>query len=106
MRAEVQHHLLLSLSEDHAVGEGGATRGDLDRAAAGVVEDAVFVGPAVGVPDPAGDRAVDEGCPPEGEDHGGDEAAALGDGAHYDCSCDGAEHHLWDVSWVFLSFVY
>lgn len=94
VRAEVEHHLLLALAEDHAVGEGGAAGGDLDGAAAGVVEHAVLVGPAVGVPDPAGDGTVDEGCPPEGEDHGGDEAAALGDGAHDDGGGDGAEHHL------------
>jgi hypothetical protein len=94
MRAKIQHHLLLTLSEDHRVSERGATGGDLDGAAAGVVEDAVFEGPAVGVPDPAGYGAVDEGGPPEGEDHGGDEAAAFGDGAHDDCGCDGAEHHL------------
>ena len=100
MRAKVEHHLLLALPEDHAVSEGGATGGNLDGAAAGVVEDAVFVGPAVGVPDPAGDGAVDEGGPPEGEDHGGDEAAALGDGAHDDGGGDGAEHHLGDVSKV------
>jgi hypothetical protein len=94
MRAKVKHHLFLAFAENHTVGQGRAAGGDLDGTAAGVVEDAVFEGPAIGVPDPAGDGAVDEGGPPEGEDHGGDEAAALGDGAHDDCGGDGAEHHL------------
>lgn len=104
MRAKVKHHFFLAFAENHAVGQGRAAGGDLDGAAAGVVEDAVFEGPAVGVPDPAGDGAVDEGGPPEGEDHGGDEAAAFGDGAHDDCGGYGAEHHLCFSSATILAF--
>ena len=94
MRAEIRHHLLLPAAQDHGVGEGGHARGDLDGAAAGVVQHAVLIAPAVDVPGPAGDGAVDDGGPEEEEDHHGGEAAALGDGAGGDGGCGGAELHL------------
>ena len=69
MRAEVEHHLLLTLAENHGVCEGAEAGDDLDGSASCVVQHAVFEGPAVDVPGPAGHGAVDECCPDEGEDH-------------------------------------
>lgn len=92
--AEVHHHLLVAAAEDPRVGEGGHARADLDGDAAGVVEHAVLEAPAVGVPDPVGEGAVDEGGPAKGEDHGGDDAATLGHGTDGEGRGDGAEHHL------------
>jgi len=48
---------------------------------AGEVEAPELVDPARGVPGPAGDGVVDEGCPDEHEDHAGEHAAALTDGS-------------------------
>lgn len=92
--AEVGHHLLLPSTEDQGVGEGGQARADLDGASASVVHDAVLEAPAVDVPGPAGDGAVDERGPEEQEDHHGEHAAAFGDGAGGDGGGGGAELHL------------
>lgn len=94
MRSKVHHHAFVAAAEDPGVGKGGHARADLDGDAAGVVDDAVLEAPAVRVPDPVRERAVDEGRPEKGEDHAGDDAAALGDGADGQSGRDGAEHHL------------
>lgn len=94
MGAEVHHHALVAAAEDPGVGERGDTGANLDGDTAGIVEDAVLEAPAVGVPDPVGERAVDESGPEEGEDHAGDDTATLGDGADGEGGSDGAEHHL------------
>jgi hypothetical protein len=94
MRAEVQHHLLLTSAEDHRVCQSGHTGSDFDRSSTSVVEDSPFESPAVDVPDPASNWAVNEGCPDEEEDHHWDEAAAFSDGTNDDSTSDGAELHL------------
>lgn len=94
VRAEVEHQLFLSASEDHGVGERGHTRDDLDGSSACIVEDTPVECPSVGAPNPACNGAVDDGCPEEDEDEEGDEAATFSDGACSDCGGDGAELHL------------
>lgn len=94
VRTEVHHHLLVAAAQDPRVGKGGHTRANLDGNTTGVVEDAVSEAPAVGVPDPVGERAVHEGGPEEGEDHGGNNAATLSDSADGKSSSDSQEHHL------------
>lgn len=83
-------------AEHHAVGEGGAARGDVHGGAAGKVEAAHLVAPARGVPGPAGDGVVDDGGPDEHEDDAGEHAPALGDGARGQGDGDGREHALVD----------
>ncbi len=94
MRAKVQHHLLLPTAENHRVGESGETRHNLDGTSAGIVEHTPLEGPAVGVPDPVRDWAVDDGGPAEDEDHGRHQATSLGEGAHDDSRRDCDELHL------------
>ena len=78
---EVHHHPLVAPPENQGVGHGRHTRNYLDWPASGIVEDAIVEGPAIGIPHPACDGAVDEGGPEEHEDHGGEHAAAFGNGA-------------------------
>lgn len=94
VRAEVEHHLLLTTAEDHGVGKRSHTRHDLDGSTTGVVEDAPAQSPAIASPSPACDGAVDDGCPEEGEHEEGNQAAALSDGTCSDGGGDGAELHL------------
>ena len=49
-------------------GEGSSSRDDVDRGSSGEVKSTEDEGPAVGVPCPAGDGVVDNGCPNEDED--------------------------------------
>lgn len=94
MWAEVEHHLLLSTSENHGVGERRHTRNDLDGSTTCVVQDTPAEGPTTRSPYPASDGAVDEGSPDEGEDEERHEAAALSDSACDNGGGDGAELHL------------
>ena len=94
VRAEVEEHLLLALSEDEGVGQCADSGTNLDRSAAGIVHHSPLHSPAVDAPDPHGERAVDEGCPDEGKDHGRKKAAALGNGAHDNSNRYAGEHHL------------
>lgn len=94
VRAEVHHHLLVSSTEDPRVGERRHAGADLDGDTASVVKDTVLETPAVRVPDPVGERAVDESGPEEDEDHAGNDATSLSDGADSKGTGDGAEHHL------------
>ena len=59
MRSEIDHHLLLATTKDERIGEGGEAGANFDRASTGIVEDAVLVTPAVDVPRPARNWAVD-----------------------------------------------
>lgn len=70
-------------------GELGASGGHT-----GIIQNAELEGPSVDIPHPAGDGAVDEGHPEKGEDHGGQQAASLGDGAHDDGDGNGGELQL------------
>lgn len=62
------------------VGEGGGAGRYVHGGAAGEVEAAEEIGPAGGVPSPAGDGVVDEGRPDEHVEDAGEHAAAFGDG--------------------------
>lgn len=91
---EVEHHLLVTATEDPGVGEGGSSGSDFDGATAGIVEDTVLETPAVGVPGPAGERAVHKGGPAEGEDHAWYNATSLGGSTNNESCRDTAELHL------------
>ena len=94
MGAEVEHHLLLTLSQDHAICQSRQSGSDLDGPAAGIVHDTVGVAPSVYVPRPAGDWVINQGCPEEGPDQERKEAASFSYSARNDSSCDSAELHL------------
>jgi hypothetical protein len=94
VRPEVDEFALATAAKDPGVGEATDAGADLDRTAPSIVEDAPLEPPAVDVPGPAGDGAVDEGDPEEAEDHRGHHTTALGDGAHEDTDGDGAELEL------------
>lgn len=66
----------------------------MDGTTAGKVEGREIVQPTLGVPSPAGDRAVDDGGPDETEDEAGDDLAALKGAADDDHDGAGAEHEL------------
>ena len=83
-----------ALAEEDRVDQARHARADLDRPAAGVVEDTELERPALGRPDPVDDRAVDQGRPAEEEDAGGEDAASLGGGADQDGRDEGGEHVL------------
>ena len=105
MGTEVEHHALVAATEDHGVGQRGQARADLDGTATGVVEHAIFKSPATEAPGPAGDGAVDECGPEEGEDHGREKSTAFGDGSHNDGGGDGAELHLPGISSVIFGLL-
>jgi len=92
--AEVEHHLLLTTSEYHGVGERRHTRNDFDGSTTCVVEDTPAEGPTARSPHPAGDRAVDKRGPDEGEDEERHEATTLSDSTCDNGGGDGAELHL------------
>lgn len=94
MRAEVHHHLLVTAAENPRVGESGHTRANLDGNTTGIVENAVDETPTTGVPDPVGERAVNESGPEEDENHARNNTASLSNSTDGKSSSDGAEHHL------------
>ena len=94
VRAEVEHQLFLTASQNHRVGKRGHTRHDFDGSATCVVEDTPVECPTARAPHPACNGAVDEGCPEEDEDEEWDEAATLCDSACDNGGGDGAELHL------------
>ena len=68
-------------AQHQGVSERGSAGGNMHWCPAGEVEPAKDKGPPVGVPGPAGEGVVDERCPDEDEDDGGEHAAAVGGGA-------------------------
>jgi hypothetical protein len=66
----------------------------VDDRAAGEVEGTQLEEPAVGGPDPVGERRVDEDRPEDGEEDEGTEPLALGEGAGDERGRDGGEHEL------------
>lgn len=98
MRAEVEHHLLLTATEDHRVGERAATRNDLDGSSTSVIKSTPLEEPAVDVPGPVCDGAVYDGGPQPDEDHHGNQATALSNATDNNGSSDAAELHLLAIS--------
>lgn len=91
MGAEVEHHLFLAASENHGVGQGGASRHNFDRAATSIIQATPFEEPAVCVPGPVSDGAVYDCGPKPDEDHHGDQATALSNATDNNSSSDSAE---------------
>ena len=103
MGSEIDHHFLLASAEDKGVGEGGHTRANFDRPSAGIIENAIFEGPAVRIPRPACNWAVYKSGPKKKENHQRKDAAPLCYGSgNNGCSCR-AELHLGCIS--MLSFL-
>ena len=69
MRSEIDHHLLLSSSEDKRIGESGKARTNFDGTATSVVHDTVVECPSIDIPCPASDGTVDKSGPEEKENH-------------------------------------
>lgn len=86
--------VLLALAQHQRVRQRRPPTGDVHGAAAGKVERGQGVQPAVGVPRPAGDGAVDNGRPPEAEHERGHDASALKGAAHHDLDRAGAKEQL------------
>lgn len=97
MWAEVQHHLLLTTTEDHRVGEGRHSGYDFDGTSASVVETSPCEEPSVRTPGPAGDRAVYNGGPDPDEDHHRNETTTFGNSSNNNGSGDGTELHLANI---------
>jgi hypothetical protein len=98
MRPEIQHHPLLSSAKNPRVCQRRHARSNLDRSTSRIVKPAPFVEPAIDIPCPTCHRAVYNCGPKEGEDHHGNEAAALGNCTDNDGGCNGAELHLECIS--------
>lgn len=69
--------LVLPLSENQSICQSTAAGSDVDRASTGEVERGEIEEPTVGIPGPAGNGAVDDGRPAEGENHRRKDAATL-----------------------------
>lgn len=65
-------------------GEGGGTRRDVDGSSSSEVETTQNEGPTIGVPCPASNGIIDNGCPYEDEDKERAETTAFGDGTNGD----------------------
>ena len=59
---------MLSLAKHERIGQSGPARSNVHRSAAGEVQRRQIVEPAIGIPRPARDWAVDNCGPPEAED--------------------------------------
>lgn len=94
MRAEVEHHLLLTASENHGVGESGASRNNLDGAATSVIKTSPLEEPSIYVPGPVCNRTVYDRGPEPDKDHHRDQATALSNTANNNGGGDTAELHL------------
>jgi len=98
VRSEIQHHPLLSSTENPRVCQRRHARSNLDRSTSSIVKPAPFVEPAIDIPRPTCYRAIHNCGPKEGEDHHRNEAAALGNCTDNDGGCNGAELHLECIS--------
>ena len=78
-----------AFTKDQGVCEGAEPGGDVDGATTGKVKTRKVEEPAIWVPGPIGDRAVDEGTPPEAEDDGGHDTATFKATADHDHGCAG-----------------
>ena len=94
MGTEVEHHLLLSLSENHGICQSRQTRPDLDRATTRIIHDTILESPSVRIPSPTSDRVVDQGSPEERPDQEGHESTTFGYRTCHNGSCNATELHL------------
>ena len=82
------------MADDQGDDERRHARADVDHRAAGEIERAELVQPAVGGPDPVRQRGVDQDRPQDGEQDKRPEPLALGEGAGDERRGDRREHHL------------
>lgn len=86
--------LVVTLSKNESVSQRSPTTGDVDRASSSKIEGWQVVQPAIGVPCPACDWAVNNGGPEEGKDQRWKDAATLEGASNHDLDSAGAEQHL------------
>lgn len=84
----------LPLAEDESVRQRGATTGNMHGATASIVEGGEVVQPAITIPGPAGDWAVDDRGPPETEEQGRKHSPTLKRTADHDHDRADAEEQL------------
>lgn len=84
----------LALAQDESICQTCPAAGNMDWSTTGVVKLGQVEEPAVRVPGPGGNRAVDNGSPAEGKDQTGQDAAALERTSDQDLDSDGAEEQL------------
>jgi hypothetical protein len=83
-----------ALAQHDGIGEGGGTRRDVDGSTSSEIESAQLVDPTVGVPRPAGNGIIDNGCPDKDEDDGRKHTTTLGDSANGESRGNSSEHTL------------
>ena len=81
--------MVAAFTQDQGVCEGSESGRDMDGATTGKVETGKIEKPAVRIPCPIGDGAVDESTPPETKDNGGHDTTAFKAAAHHDHCCTG-----------------
>lgn len=94
VRAEVDEHTFLTTTENEGIGKSTGTGNDFDGTTTSIVQNSPFEGPSIDVPDPAGDRAVDNGHEEETEHHGWKQSTSFSNGSHNDGDRDGSELEL------------
>lgn len=103
VRTEVDHEVFLSWAQEIGDDKSRESRQDFDGATTGVVQNAPFVGPTVGVPYPARYGTVDQSHPAKGEGYEGQYTATFTNCANVNARSDGGKHaleigkrHFWD----------
>lgn len=84
----------LTFPENEGIGERGKAGSDMNGSTTSVIEGGKVVEPAIPVPCPAGDRAVDDGSPDEGKEHGGEETSAFESTTNHNLDSSNAEKEL------------
>ena len=84
----------LALAEYKGVGQTCPARSNVNRSTSGVVKRRQIEEPSVGVPGPAGDRAVHDSGPEEGKDQTRQDASTFERTTNHDLHCACAEEQL------------
>ena len=82
VRTEVEHHLLVTSAKNPRISQSRNTGTDLDGATTSIIHYSVLKGPAVHVPSPAAERAIDQCRPDKNEDHCRNNATPFGGGSN------------------------
>lgn len=85
---------VLSFAQDGSVGKGTPSGADVDRSSTGKIQAREFEQPAVGVPCPTCDWAIDQCSPEKGEHEGGNDAATFEGTTNHDLDRASTEHEL------------
>lgn len=86
--------VVLSLSENHGVGESSPAGGDMHRSSTSEIERRKVEEPAIGIPCPAGNRAVDDSRPQEAKHKRRHDTSTLEATTNHNLNGASAEHEL------------